>query len=192
MSRHRSQRYLDYLKSPEFREKRDAVMCRAYYRCEVGNCGAPALEVHHLTYERLYHEELTDLIAVCRDCHDVLTDTGFSVRLRCLSPGTKDCACPVCSYRRAAEWMRFRLRDRLSREINKELHMELLRVYGKDPVTAKHYAGVARDCVPASLLCKRTGLAAGTEYCTCDVCLHVAAMEQTFREEEEEPDDSVC
>lgn len=43
--------------------------------------------------------------------------------------------------------------------------------------------------LPPSLLCKRTGLAAGTEDCTCDVCLHMAAMEQAFLEEEEEPDE---
>ena len=32
-------------------------------------CGARAADLHHLTYERIGREELTDLIALCRDCH---------------------------------------------------------------------------------------------------------------------------
>lgn len=38
--------------------------------------------------------------------------------------------------------------------------------------------------LPPSLLCKRTGLAAGTEDCTCDACLYMAAMETDFLREE--------
>jgi 5-methylcytosine-specific restriction endonuclease McrA len=29
-----------------------------------------AVEVHHLTYERLGEERLTDLVALCRSCHE--------------------------------------------------------------------------------------------------------------------------
>lgn len=38
--------------------------------------------------------------------------------------------------------------------------------------------------VPPSLLCKRTGEAAGLTACTCDACLWVQAMERDFAEEE--------
>ena len=40
--------------------------------------------------------------------------------------------------------------------------------------------------LPPTLLCKRTGLAAGTEECTCDACLWVAALEADFLENQEE------
>jgi len=45
--------------------------------------------------------------------------------------------------------------------------------------------------LPPSLLCKRTGLAAGTEGSCgqCDSCLWVAAMEQDLRQGEEDPTD---
>ena len=53
---------------------RIAVLERAAEHCEC--CGrffsshAPGLELHHLTYDRAYGEELPDdLMALCRDCH---------------------------------------------------------------------------------------------------------------------------
>ena len=48
--------------------------------------------------------------------------------------------------------------------------------------------------LPPSLLCKRTGLAAGLdETCPCDACFWVRVYEDYFREverEEAEPDDA--
>lgn len=38
------------------------------YRCAVCYSDDP-LDVHHRTYARMGHEELTDAIAVCRNCH---------------------------------------------------------------------------------------------------------------------------
>ena len=32
------------------------------------------LEVHHLTYDRIGHEDLADLITLCRQCHEAVTD----------------------------------------------------------------------------------------------------------------------
>lgn len=63
--------YSIYLHSPEWKAKRTKVLERAGGICE--GCGdAPAVEVHHLTYERIYNEMLFDLVAVCRGCHDQL------------------------------------------------------------------------------------------------------------------------
>jgi len=47
---------------------------------------------------------------------------------------------------------------------------------------------MATGKLPPALLCKRTGLPAGSEEgCTCDSCLWVAAMEADFEREEDEP-----
>lgn len=60
--------YQDYLTTPEWRAKRDAVLKRAGFVCE-GCLANRATEVHHLTYVRVGHEMLFDLVAVCEDCH---------------------------------------------------------------------------------------------------------------------------
>ncbi len=73
--------YADYLKSGHWWEVK-----RRYFRSytvqkdveEFGRpvckaCGAQKnLNLHHATYERLGHEELTDLVLLCRDCHGQL------------------------------------------------------------------------------------------------------------------------
>ena len=92
--------YEEYLKSDEWKRKRDMVMQRAmqsfmparpdirytvdkYGRvitwianvehrptCENDGCTNEATDVHHLTYERLGKERLDDLQALCRKCHE--------------------------------------------------------------------------------------------------------------------------
>ena len=56
-----------YLESPNWKEKRKRVLDRDGNRCV---CGEPATHVHHKTYENLGSEPLSDLIALCRNCHD--------------------------------------------------------------------------------------------------------------------------
>lgn len=65
------ERYHRYLCSPEWGRMRRAVFDRARGRCE--RCrNASANHVHHLTYIRLYAEDLDDLQAVCKPCHDFI------------------------------------------------------------------------------------------------------------------------
>lgn len=60
-------RYHEYLDSPEWLHRRDAVLARDYY-CR--NCTVNlSREVHHLTYARIYRERLSDLVGLCRACH---------------------------------------------------------------------------------------------------------------------------
>ena len=88
----------EYLKSDEWKRKRDAVMHRAmqsfmpaspiirrtvdrYGRvikciavercpiCENDGCTNEAKQVHHLNYERIGEERLEDLQALCPKCH---------------------------------------------------------------------------------------------------------------------------
>ena len=62
-----------YLRSPEYRAKRIIVLKRDNYTCR--GCGTTEqLEVHHTTYKRLGNEKLTDLVTVCRNCHQRIHD----------------------------------------------------------------------------------------------------------------------
>lgn len=70
MARH-SRLYLTYMRSAAWFALRRVIILRAKGRCERCHKGG-RLEVHHLTYERLGHERLTDLLAVCPSCHKVL------------------------------------------------------------------------------------------------------------------------
>ena len=62
------ERYRRYLQSDAWKTKRKAVLQAAGYRCR--RCGAPATEVHHETYKRIYNERMSDLTALCSNCHE--------------------------------------------------------------------------------------------------------------------------
>jgi len=72
-----SKKYLDYMKSPEWKRRRENTITLADFRCQV--CGGKAEQVHHNTYARFGHENQSDLIAVCKTCHRWIT---FFIRLR--------------------------------------------------------------------------------------------------------------
>lgn len=60
--------YIEYIASKVWRKKRRRVFYRDKHKCQ--ECGATRwLQVHHLTYKRLFREPLSDLITLCRDCH---------------------------------------------------------------------------------------------------------------------------
>ncbi|MCY3740395.1 MAG: hypothetical protein OXH00_05190 [Candidatus Poribacteria bacterium] len=56
-----------YLESRNWKEKRERVLDRDRNLCI---CGERATYVHHKTYKNLGAEPLSDLIALCRNCHD--------------------------------------------------------------------------------------------------------------------------
>ena len=61
-------KYHEYLMSTEWAEKRQA--CLEYYDHHCSLCyDNEQLQVHHRTYERVYHESPSDLIALCDNCH---------------------------------------------------------------------------------------------------------------------------
>lgn len=63
--------YNEYLASPEWKVRREAVLQRAGFICE--GCGVErAIQVHHLTYDHVGYEMLWELKAVCLDCHAYL------------------------------------------------------------------------------------------------------------------------
>lgn len=59
--------YADYLKSDEWKEKRNK---RVLIDGKCAICGRPFnLQVHHLTYSNVPNEKTTDLVTLCGNCH---------------------------------------------------------------------------------------------------------------------------
>jgi hypothetical protein len=68
----KSGEYKEYLASREWAVLREKVRERSNNKCE--RCReAPQEAVHHLTYERIGHELLEDLQAVCNSCHEFVS-----------------------------------------------------------------------------------------------------------------------
>lgn len=65
------QQYHTYLDSKDWKHRRRDIRKRAHGNCERCHLGN-ADDVHHLTYERIGHEYPSDLLVVCRECHEYL------------------------------------------------------------------------------------------------------------------------
>ena len=64
-----SKEYLAYIESSIWKELRDTVVERDNGRCT--KCGHKGqLQAHHVTYERLFNEEINDLVTLCKHCHE--------------------------------------------------------------------------------------------------------------------------
>lgn len=62
--------YRAYLASPQWTQKRAEVLGRANGLCEI--CTQVANQVHHLHYRNIGNEQADDLMAVCRECHELI------------------------------------------------------------------------------------------------------------------------
>jgi hypothetical protein len=65
--------YLRYLRSSEWKAKRQSVLERDQYRCQVW-FEHHGEEVHHRSYLHLGDEPLEDLVTLCRECHEAITN----------------------------------------------------------------------------------------------------------------------
>ena len=64
-----SPQYISYLHSAAWSVKRDQVLIRAQHRCEHCERENVPLQVHHRHYRSLGKEKLSDLSALCSECH---------------------------------------------------------------------------------------------------------------------------
>lgn len=77
-------KYQHYLQSREWAMlsrmclQRDKYICKA----KLKGCIGRASEAHHLTYERVYHEKLDDLMSVCHACHERITNEHIDLRIQ--------------------------------------------------------------------------------------------------------------
>ena len=65
----RPKNYNKYLDSARWSNLRKHILIRDGFLCI---CGRPAVDVHHKTYERTGKEYFSDLVALCRSCHDLI------------------------------------------------------------------------------------------------------------------------
>ncbi len=68
--------YTEYLKTYEWRKRREYALSRAGHCCNICNKADTTLDVHHRTYERRGDENYNDLIVLCRGCHKTFHETG--------------------------------------------------------------------------------------------------------------------
>ena len=68
-----TERYITYIKSPQWAAKRARYWAKYGRSCKVcglsGDVEGVILHVHHLTYERFGRERMEDLIGLCVPCH---------------------------------------------------------------------------------------------------------------------------
>lgn len=71
----RAMPYRLYLRTEHWQRIRKDVLQRAQYRCQV--CNASGLvDVHHRSYEHKGQERYSDVIVLCRKCHELFHTTG--------------------------------------------------------------------------------------------------------------------
>ncbi len=61
--------YTAYYQSEPWKARRDLVLKRCGCVCE--GCGtAPAVDIHHMSYDNFKNEFLFELVGLCKNCHD--------------------------------------------------------------------------------------------------------------------------
>jgi 5-methylcytosine-specific restriction endonuclease McrA len=65
--------YAAYISSPQWQAKRADVLARDRYECQTC-CTTDSLEVHHRHYRNFGNEALADLITLCSQCHEAITN----------------------------------------------------------------------------------------------------------------------
>lgn len=71
--------YRDYLLGDHWQGVRKYALEHAKHRCQVCNSNA-RLDVHHRSYENRGEERFSDVIVLCRDCHDLFHSMGKLVK----------------------------------------------------------------------------------------------------------------
>jgi len=76
-----SDKYSKYLTSKKWKEKRRLVLDRDGHKCRM--CPSDKnLQAHHITYDRIFNEDLNDLITLCSKCHDEIHGNNPSDHLK--------------------------------------------------------------------------------------------------------------
>ena len=68
--------YREYLKTPEWKDRRVKALSFAKHRCQLCNASGVQLDVHHRTYADRGNEKMRDLIVLCHPCHSKHHDKG--------------------------------------------------------------------------------------------------------------------
>lgn len=81
---HLTEFYRKHLQSETWKMKRREVRRRSEGRCEQRwggkRCPNRATEVHHITYDHLGDERLSEMMDVCRSCHEAIEQAKRDAR----------------------------------------------------------------------------------------------------------------
>ncbi|MCK9327351.1 MAG: HNH endonuclease [Bacteroidales bacterium] len=83
--------YAKYLQSRHWQAFRLKALKHYGKKCHL--CGikeVPYFHVHHLTYERLGKEKLSDVVVLCEECHNEVHRTGFVIKPHLMKEEKKD------------------------------------------------------------------------------------------------------
>ena len=62
-------KYLSYLRSKDWKEKREVFLNFANHECQ--ECGSNKnLQVYHISYNNIYDETEDDVEVLCKECHE--------------------------------------------------------------------------------------------------------------------------
>ena len=75
------EKYIEYLKTDSWKQKRLRVLERSNGFCE-GCLVKKATQVHHKTYRNVGDEFLFQLVAICNDCHEKFHDEKETYKLK--------------------------------------------------------------------------------------------------------------
>jgi 5-methylcytosine-specific restriction endonuclease McrA len=77
-------KYNEYLRSPQWQQKRLRVLERDGHECQamMAGCRVVANQVHHRDYIMALDAPLFDLVSVCGSCHDKITAATRSMKSR--------------------------------------------------------------------------------------------------------------
>ena len=64
----------EYLNSFKWSLLRNKRLLLDNYTCQSCKLNNPPLEMHHLTYENIFNENIEDIISLCRECHQLQHD----------------------------------------------------------------------------------------------------------------------
>lgn len=53
--------------SPKWKGQRQKVLERDKGKCQ--DCGDVGTQIHHKTYQRIFREDIDDLVTLCAKCH---------------------------------------------------------------------------------------------------------------------------
>ena len=67
--------YRDYLKTDHWEEMRKKALAESKLRCRICNSSGE-LHTHHRSYKDIGHEQLSDLICLCKNCHEIFHREG--------------------------------------------------------------------------------------------------------------------
>lgn len=73
--------YTKYLQSRHWQAFRLKALRHYGKKCHLcGTKEVPYFHVHHLTYERVGEEKLSDVVVLCEECHNEVHRTGFVIK----------------------------------------------------------------------------------------------------------------